>query len=74
MFCLTKGRRSLANDNISILVGYANKKENERRRRREGEKVDEHLYLLVDLKDSLANINCLPKEKEKKRKETDRER
>jgi hypothetical protein len=56
------------------LVGYANKKENERRRRREGEKVDEHLYLLVDLKDSLANINCLPKEKEKKRKETDRER
>jgi len=49
------------------LVGYANKKENERRRR-EGEKVDEHLYLLADLKDSLANINCLPKEKEKKKK------
>jgi hypothetical protein len=67
---LTKGRRSLANDNISILVGYANKKENERRRERE--KVDEHLYLLVDLKDSLANINCLLKAKKKKKKQTEK--
>jgi hypothetical protein len=47
------------------LVGYANKKENEKRRERE--KVDEHLYLLVDLKDSLANINCLLKSKKKKK-------
>jgi hypothetical protein len=52
------------------LVGYANKKENERRRERE--KVDEHLYLLVDLKDSLASNNCQAKEKKKKKKQTEK--
>lgn len=61
LFCLTKGRRSLANDNISILVGYANRK---RKREEKEKRVDGHLYLLGDLKDSLANINCSPEENE----------
>lgn len=31
--------------------------------------MDGHLYLLEDLKDSLANINCSPQENESEREE-----
>jgi len=41
IFELPVGRRSLANDNISILVGYANKNENEKKKDEDDEEKEE---------------------------------